>query len=110
MEQIDEIAATPGLDALFIGTSDLSFSLGLRGQMNHPKHQDAVAKVVDAARRHHKFLGRPAGNPDQVKQFREQGFQFFQAPTELVMLASGARQYLQPLGKWAEDSSPRGIY
>jgi 2-keto-3-deoxy-L-rhamnonate aldolase RhmA len=32
LSQIDEIAATPGIDVLFIGTSDLSFSLGLRGR------------------------------------------------------------------------------
>jgi 2-keto-3-deoxy-L-rhamnonate aldolase RhmA len=37
VERIDEIAATPGVDVMFIGTSDLSFSLGLRGDQNHPK-------------------------------------------------------------------------
>ena len=36
LDQIDAIAATPGVDALFIGTSDLSFSLGLRGRQNEP--------------------------------------------------------------------------
>src|SRR5438094_5396765 len=37
LARIDEIAATPGIDVLFIGTSDLSFSLGLRGQQRHPR-------------------------------------------------------------------------
>ena len=57
VERIEEIAATPGVDAMFIGTSDLSFSLGLRGDQNHPKLQEAIAKVVDAGKRHGKFLG-----------------------------------------------------
>ena len=39
MERIDEIAATPGVDVLFIGTSDLSFSLGLRGDQKDPRLQ-----------------------------------------------------------------------
>src|SRR5690242_21857228 len=38
VDNIDEIAATPGIDVLFIGTSDLSFSLGLRGKQDDPKH------------------------------------------------------------------------
>src|SRR5271157_2441747 len=43
VEQIEEIAATPGIDVMFIGTSDLSFSLGLRGDQKHPKLQEAIA-------------------------------------------------------------------
>ena len=58
LAQIDEIAATPGIDVIFIGTSDLSFSLGLRGNQNHPKLEQAVAKIVAAGRKHGKYLGR----------------------------------------------------
>lgn len=91
---IDEIAATPGVDVLFIGTSDLSFSLGLRGAQQHPKLEEAVGAVVAAARRHGKYLGRPAGSPEQIAQFREQGFQLFQGPTEIGFMAAGASRYL----------------
>jgi 2-keto-3-deoxy-L-rhamnonate aldolase RhmA len=99
VEQIDEIAATPGIDVLFIGTSDLSFSLGLRGEQNHPKLQEAVAKIVAAAKRHGKYLGRPLRDPSHLADLREQGFQFFQTPTELDFLAAGARQFLQQAGR-----------
>ena len=97
VEHIDEIAATPGLDVLFIGTSDLSFSLGLRGDQQHPRLNQAITAVVAAAKRHGKFLGRPAGSPQQIAQFREQGFQLFQAPTEIGFMSTGASQYLDPL-------------
>jgi 2-keto-3-deoxy-L-rhamnonate aldolase RhmA len=97
VEQIDEIAATPGIDVLFIGTSDLSFSLGLRGDQDHPLLAEAVAKVVAAGQRHGKCLGRPAGTPAKVAQFLEQGFQLFQAPTEIGFLTAGAQAYLNPL-------------
>jgi 2-keto-3-deoxy-L-rhamnonate aldolase RhmA len=97
VERIDEIAATPGVDAMFIGTSDLSFSLGLRGDQNHPAMHAAIAKVVDAGKRHGKPLGRPAGTPEQVKDYMRQGFQLFQAPTEIGLMTAGARRYLEPL-------------
>src|SRR6516164_3481007 len=60
LDEIDAIAATKGLDVIFIGTSDLSFSLGLRGKQNEPRLEAAVAKIVAASRRHGKVLGRPA--------------------------------------------------
>ena len=48
VEKIDEIASTPGIDALFVGTSDLSYSLGVGGQMNSPKLQDALKAIIAA--------------------------------------------------------------
>jgi 2-keto-3-deoxy-L-rhamnonate aldolase RhmA len=91
VDHIEEIAATPGIDVLFIGTSDLSFSLGLRGRQDEPLLRDAIAKVVAAGLKHGKFLGRPAGTPEQVADFRNQGFQFFQSQTELGLIRLGAK-------------------
>src|SRR6266567_5142427 len=94
VERIDEIAATAGVDAIFIGTSDLSFSLGVRGDQNHPRVLEAVAKIVEAAKKHGKFLGRPAGSPENVQEYVGQGFQLFQAPTEIGFMTAGAKRYL----------------
>ncbi len=111
VENIDSIAATPGVDAMFIGTSDLSFSLGLRGRQNEPALDAAVQKVIEAAKRHGKVLGRPAGSPDQVKQFVEQGFLLFQAPTDLGFMTAAARRYLEPLQKTGiQTAEPRALY
>jgi 2-keto-3-deoxy-L-rhamnonate aldolase RhmA len=99
VDAIDEIAATPGIDALFIGTNDLSFSLGLRGQQDHPKLEEAIARVADAARRHQKFLGRPVVHLNDMERHLEQGFRLFQAPNDLALLTAGARQFLAPLGR-----------
>ncbi|HYW45514.1 MAG TPA: aldolase/citrate lyase family protein [Bryobacteraceae bacterium] len=98
LRQIDDITATQGVDAIFIGTSDLSFSLGLRGRQDEPALDAAIARIVDSARRHGKFVGRPATTPEQVRRFMEQGFLLFQAATEISLMESGARQLLGPLG------------
>ncbi len=99
LAQIDQIAATPGIDVLFIGTSDLSFSLGLRGRQDHPKLDAAVAQIAAAGKRHGKVLGRPARTPEEVRRFQRQGFLFFMSATDLDFMAAGAAQLLTPLGK-----------
>lgn len=96
--QIDEIASTPGIDVLFIGTSDLSFSLGLRGRQKEAALDNAINTVVAAAKRHNKFLGRPARTLEQIQSYRQQGFQFFQSVTELGLMEIGAAEILRPLG------------
>jgi len=98
VENIDEIAATPGVDVLFIGTSDLSFSLGLRGDQQDPKLHAAIAKVVDAGKKHGKFLGRPAGTAEKIGEYRAQGFQLFQTSTDIGLMTQGARTLLKSLG------------
>lgn len=97
IDHIEEIAATPGIDALFIGSSDLSFSLGLRGEQSDPRLHDAIAKVLDAGRRHGKVVGRPCWDPRQIKDFVAQGFGLFQAPPDLVLLMNAAKDYLGAL-------------
>ena len=110
LEKIDEIAATPGLDVMFIGPSDLSFSLGLRGQQNHPKLDDAIAQIVAAAKKHNKILGTFVRSPEEAKKYMEQGFLFFQAVAELNLMAAGAEQFLGPLGKSAAPIKTKGLY
>ncbi len=110
VEQIEAIAAVEGIDVLFIGTSDLSFSLGLRGRQDEAPHREAVERILEAARRHGKIAGRPARDAEQIARYLQQGFLFFQATTELNLMADGARQLLGPLGKFAALPQRRTIY
>ncbi len=110
VENIDAIAATPGVDAMFIGTSDLSFSLGLRGNQDHPLLDEAIAKVVAAAKKHNKVVGRPEGDPARIPKHLEQGFLLFQTPTDLGYMAAGAREFLWPLGRSTAPSKSSVIY
>ncbi len=96
---IEEIAATPGLDVLFIGTSDLSFSLGLRGRQDHPKLDAAVRKILAAGKKHGKTVGRPARTTGEINRFQKQGFRFFMTGADVDLMAAGASQLLGPLGK-----------
>jgi 2-keto-3-deoxy-L-rhamnonate aldolase RhmA len=110
VDQIEEIASVPGIDVLFIGVNDLAYSLGLRGRQDELKLKEAVAKIVAAGRKHNIPLGRPAGSAEQVEQYVKEGFLFFQASSELGLMAAGARQMLKPLGKSGFDPKTRPLY
>jgi len=110
LENIDEIAATPGIDVIFIGTSDLSFSLGFRGEQKPPEVVAAVEKIAAAAKRHGKFLGRPASTAAQIQEWKKQGFLFFQTGTELGLMTAGAAQLLEPLGIEGLPLEKRALY
>lgn len=110
LEEIEAITATPGVDVIFVGTSDLAFSLGCRGQQDHPKVREALKKIVDAAKRNHKVLGAPATDSSQVKSLLDEGFLFFQTATELGLMALGARRVLDPFEKFAAELKTRPLY
>lgn len=100
LASIDEIAATPGIDVLFIGVSDLSFSLGLRGNLDSPLMDEAIGRIEAAAKKHGKWLGRPALTPEDMQRFHARGYQFFQGPTDIDLLRTGARRHLEPAGRF----------
>jgi len=110
VENLEQIAATPGVDVLFVGTSDLAFSLGLRGRHDDPEVARVLDKVVEAARRHGKFAGAPVSSANQARQFIDKGLLFLQTLTELRFMAAGARQFLEPLGKSATQAKTQPLY
>jgi 2-keto-3-deoxy-L-rhamnonate aldolase RhmA len=106
LDEVEAIAATPGLDAIFIGTSDLSFSMGFRGRYDEPALEAAIARIRDAARRHGLALGRPVAQADEVRRFEAEGFSIFQTPSDLGYFERGARAFLEPLGRLSTNSGP----
>jgi 2-keto-3-deoxy-L-rhamnonate aldolase RhmA len=53
----EAIAATPGIDCLLIGTSDLTADIGIPGQLGHPRVVAAYEAVIAACRGHGKYAG-----------------------------------------------------
>lgn len=90
LDRLEEIAAVPGVDALFFGPGDLSASMGLIGQPDHPKVQEAIAQGFERAQR----IGVPAGvlapNPTASQRYLEMGFAFVSVANDLAMLVQTA--------------------
>ena len=110
IEKIEEIASTPGIDVMFIGTNDLSFSYGKRGDLSPAVVQDAIRKVVEAGHKYSVPVGRPAGSPEQIRQYMDEGFLFFQGPSDLILMSQGARPLLKQLDKTGLDPAKQPLY
>lgn len=74
LNNVNEIAAIEGIDVLWIGHFDLSNSLGIPGQFNHPRFQDAVTDVIAACQSHGKVPGFLASDIEGGKKLLDQGF------------------------------------
>jgi 4-hydroxy-2-oxoheptanedioate aldolase len=73
VERIDEIAAVPGFDLLFVGPGDLTLSYGLPMQFNHPQIEAAFDCVAQAAARHGKWWGTTSGTPEAAQKVLDRG-------------------------------------
>lgn len=53
LDDVERIAAVAGIDVLFIGPADLSQSLGIPGQWEHPRLWEAIERIAAACRQNH---------------------------------------------------------
>jgi 2-keto-3-deoxy-L-rhamnonate aldolase RhmA len=86
VEQAEEIAAVPGIDILWIGHFDLSLSLGIPGQFDHPRFVEAVDTVVAAAARHNRPLGILVSDPAAGRFWIERGFRIICYSADIWLL------------------------
>jgi 4-hydroxy-2-oxoheptanedioate aldolase len=91
VENVEAIAAVRGVDILFVGPADLSASLGVVGQFNHPRVVEATERVARAARAAGIQWGSTVGSVEQFVTLREQGATFFAWGAAVV----GLHGYLQ---------------
>jgi 2-keto-3-deoxy-L-rhamnonate aldolase RhmA len=76
VDNADAIAALDGVDCLWVGHFDLSCSLGVPGQFEHPKFKDAVARVLEACAKHGKSAGRLVPDVKSGIDLNQDGFDF----------------------------------
>ena len=87
----EAIAATPGVDCLWIGHFDLSSAMGIPGQFGHERFLRARQQVVDAARKYGKLLGIQPGNAEMAREWRTAGFDVFSWSSDIAVFR-GAMQ------------------
>ena len=97
VENVEAIAATPGADVLFVGPTDLSHSLGILGQFDHPIYIEAVDTVAAAAKRHGKHLGILLPKPEFFDFYHSRGFRFIGCGNDGILLNNAARAMVKKL-------------
>jgi 4-hydroxy-2-oxoheptanedioate aldolase len=90
LEQSEAIAATPGLDGIYIGPSDLALSLGLPPtlEITEDIHVEAVGRVRAACEAHGIVAGIHSGNGEWAKKHAEAGFRLVTVAMDAGMLQS----------------------
>ncbi|HSV58097.1 MAG TPA: HpcH/HpaI aldolase/citrate lyase family protein [Variovorax sp.] len=92
LKNIDAIAATPGVDGVFIGPADLSASMGFPGQPEHPQVQAAIADAIARILRAGKAPGILAMTDEQTHKWLDAGALFVAVGVDTVVLKSAASQ------------------
>ncbi len=97
LDLVDEIAAVPGLDGLFVGPSDLSIALSNGAGINKtaPEVLDAMDNVAAACKRNGLVPGAFAGTPSVMTEYIERGFNFLAAVVDVDLLRQGAEAALK---------------
>ena len=92
LDNLDDILSVKGLDAIYVGPSDLSISLGYAPGGDKPDAwmMDALKRILDACRRHKVQPGIHCGAPSYAKKMIEMGFTFVTVGGDTRFLTVGA--------------------
>ena len=85
------IAGLDGVDVLFVGPTDLSHALGIRGQIDHPDFIAAAERVAQAAVSNGKAAGVLVWQPESVRQYAAMGYTFFALSGDAQLLDRALR-------------------
>lgn len=97
LEEIEEIAATPGIDMLFFGPGDFSQALGVPAKFDDPRIDIARRRIADVARKHGKFAGT-VGSAANLKALADMGYQFVSMGADVVALMLYFKQIAEAFG------------
>jgi 2-keto-3-deoxy-L-rhamnonate aldolase RhmA len=92
LADVEEIAATPGVDALFVGPRDLSHALGVPGAFDAPEYLEALERVVGAASDQGIAAGILAKDQEAAGRYASAGFGLVAVGSDSSFLMDGARQ------------------
>lgn len=92
IENLDEIAYVEGLDAILIGPYDLSASMGIAGQFNHPEFISTMDRIKNAIVRSPTVAGLHIIEPQRhlIEQRLQEGFRFLAYSVDALMLQRGS--------------------
>ena len=95
LANVDAIAATEGVDVIWIGQFDLTNFLGIPGEFENPVYLDACEEIAAAARRQGKALGAMAPNPAWAADYKRKGFEMIAAGPDQAALMAGVANILE---------------
>ncbi|MEE3368386.1 MAG: aldolase/citrate lyase family protein [Planctomycetota bacterium] len=93
LEQLDEIVTIPGLDSLVVGPNDLSGSMGMLGQIDHPRVLEAIKQIAEKAHAAGLYVGLGMGAAiDYALDVRKLGVDWVQCGNDFEYMIRFADQ------------------
>ncbi|MBO6510686.1 MAG: 2,4-dihydroxyhept-2-ene-1,7-dioic acid aldolase [Roseibium sp.] len=110
LDNLDDILATPGLDAVYVGPSDLSLALGCRPTFDDvdPPAAEAIELIAAKAKEHGKVAGIHNGTPETALKRIAMGYQFVTISSDARLMASGSQQVLSAMRDGMPTASAAG--
>ena len=101
VENVEEIAAVPDIDVLWVGHFDLTNFLGIPGEFDNPRFHAAVDSLVKACIKHGKTPGFLAGNEKWARDFRAKGFRMIAYGVDTLLMQSALAEGIELLRETA---------
>jgi 4-hydroxy-2-oxoheptanedioate aldolase len=102
IEKMEEIVSTPGLDAVYIGPTDLALSLGLPAVMDNddPKHVATVNKILETCRRHKVMAAMHTTSAKYTQRYIDQGFNMVMLVNDRFAMMTYVKAQVGSLTGW----------
>lgn len=97
LSEVEAIAAIDGVDVLFVGPLDLSVSMGIPQEFDHPEFVAALQRVSDAAAAHGKAAGFLTMNPKHATAWKAMGYSFVAYGSDGGMVTQGMQAAVEVL-------------
>lgn len=88
LEHVEEIAATPGLDGIYVGPADMSLALGRAPGMGAELLEQGIARVADACRRHGLVAGMHCAGGEEARARADAGFRLVTVAGDASLFAA----------------------
>jgi 4-hydroxy-2-oxoheptanedioate aldolase len=92
VRNLDAILAVPGVDAVYVGPSDLALGHGMTPTLNatDPEHEKLIDTIIDACRRHGKVAGIHCDSAETVRRWHARGYGMFTVGSDAALMRSAA--------------------
>lgn len=103
VENLEEIVSTDGVDVAFVGHFDLSQSMGIPGQINHPRMVEAMERVAQVCEKYGKTAGRMVTDVDSAVEWMNKGYRCIAYSGDIWLLQSALSQGISDIKKRIKD-------
>lgn len=104
IDNLGEILKVKGIDVIFVGPYDLSQSLGVPGQVTHPKVVEKVREIANMSKKAGVAVGLFVETPEAAKEWAKQGVLYVSLDVDAAILLKASMNYV----KQVHEGAPAG--